>query len=60
MKSFFKRLLEVIARVQQERLRRAAFAELDAHTLRDIGLEHEADRARRRAVRERLQFNAYY
>jgi uncharacterized protein YjiS (DUF1127 family) len=60
VKSFFKRVLEVIAQAQQERARRAAFESLDAHTLRDIGLEHEAERARRRSARERLQFSVYY
>ena len=60
MKSFFKRLLAALAQAQQERARRAAFEQLDAHTLRDIGLEHEAERAQRRALRERLQFSIYY
>ena len=60
MKSFFQRLLEALATAQQERARRAAFDQLDAHTLRDIGLEHEAERVRRRTARERLQFSVYY
>jgi uncharacterized protein YjiS (DUF1127 family) len=59
MKTVFKRLLEALTEAQKARARKIAFEQLDAHTLRDIGLEHEADRARRRALRERLQFSVY-
>jgi hypothetical protein len=60
MKTVFKRVLDALMAAQQARARKLGFEQLDAHTLRDIGLEHEADRARRRALRERLQFSVYY
>jgi hypothetical protein len=60
MKTIFRRALGAFVAARTEQARRAAFARLDAHTLRDIGFEEEADRARRRAMRDRLQFSVYY
>ena len=60
MKRMLKQVLQALMSAQERRARRAALEQLDAHTLRDIGLEHEAERARRRARRERLQFSVYY
>ena len=61
MSRIFKLVLAALAAAQHERARRATLEQLDAHTLRDIGLEAEAGLARRRAaVRERLQFSLYY
>jgi uncharacterized protein YjiS (DUF1127 family) len=60
MKNILSFVFDALDRVQRERDRRAAFEQLDAHTLRDIGLEQEAERARRRAARDRMHFGVYY
>lgn len=60
MKRMLKQVLHALMGAQERRARKAALEQLDAHTLRDIGLEHEADRASRRARRERLHFSTYY
>jgi uncharacterized protein YjiS (DUF1127 family) len=60
MNRIFKLVLAALAAAQEQRARQATLGELDAHTLRDIGLEAEAGLARRRAaVRERLQFGVH-
>lgn len=56
IKVFFAALVEA----QERRARRAALERLDAHLLRDIGLEEEAHRARRRVSRERFDLSPYY
>ena len=60
MRRIFRLALDAFAAAREEQVRRAAFARLDAHTLRDIGLEAQAEQARRRALRERLRFRQYY
>jgi uncharacterized protein YjiS (DUF1127 family) len=60
MKSFFKLALSAVVQGRQRQARRLAIEELDARTLRDIGLEEEAERARRRALRDRLYLGTYY
>lgn len=60
MKSFLKLALSAMVQARQQQVRRLAIEELDAHTLRDIGLEDEAARARRRARRDRLYLHTHY
>ncbi len=60
MKSFLKLALSAVVQARQQQVRRLAIEELDAHTLRDIGLEDEAARARRRARRDRLNLSRHY
>ena len=60
MKAILKHLFGALVAAQEARARRTALEQLDEHTLRDIGLESELDRARLRARRERLQFSVYY
>jgi uncharacterized protein YjiS (DUF1127 family) len=60
MNRILKLFRAALSSARQQRARRSALEQLDAHTLRDIGLEHEAERARRRSTRERLQFGIYY
>ena len=60
MRSIVTLLLRSLAEAQRRRARRLALEELDVHTLRDIGLEREAERARIRARRDRLQLSVYY
>ena len=60
MKSILKLALSAFVQAREQQARRRAIQELDAHTLRDIGLEDEAARARRRARRDRLHFGIDY
>jgi hypothetical protein len=59
MKSILKLAFEALARAQQKRARARLFSELDERTLRDIGLEHEANRARARSRALFLRFGMY-
>ncbi len=49
MKRIFSLVIEAIVAAQQRRARARLLAQLDERTLRDIGLEHEANRARARS-----------
>jgi hypothetical protein len=60
MKRIFRLALHAFAAAREEQARRAAFSRLDPHMLRDIGLEMEAEQARRRAQRDRRHFSRYY
>lgn len=60
MKRIFRLALHAFAAAREEQARRAALSRLDPHTLRDIGLEGEAEQARRRALRDRRHFSLYY
>lgn len=57
MKTFL-RIMEAIADARIRRERERVLAQLDERTLRDIGLEHEANHARDRQ-RFQLRFGMY-
>jgi hypothetical protein len=57
------RIWTLFRALQEARLRRInerSLAELDAHTLRDIGLHDGADRARMEAARHRRGFGLHF
>jgi hypothetical protein len=58
MKTFF-RLIEAFAVAQERRARARLISTLDERTLRDIGLEHEANRARDRVRYGFMRFGMY-
>lgn len=59
MKSLFKLAIESFAAVQEKRARARLLTQLDERTLRDIGLEQEANRARERSRHGYLRFGMY-
>ena len=59
MKSLFKVVIESFATAQARRARAQLMQTLDERTLRDIGLEQEANRARDRARHGFLRFGMY-
>ena len=59
MKSLFKLAIDSFAAVQEKRARARLLTQLDERTLRDIGLEFEANSARERARRIDLRFGTY-
>lgn len=59
MKRIFSLAIEAISAAQQRRARARLIQELDERTLRDIGLEHEANRARSRSRQAYLRFGMY-
>jgi hypothetical protein len=58
MKRIFKLAVEAFVAARHERARGRLLLELDERTLRDIGLEHEANRARER-TRVAMRFAGY-
>ena len=58
MKNFLERLLRAFQASGQRRAEQH-LAELDPHTLRDIGLGDEGESARLEAVRRSLRFGLY-
>ena len=58
MKRIFTSVLETLYAIREARVRQRLVDELDERTLRDIGLDHEANRARERS-RIALRFGAY-
>jgi hypothetical protein len=58
MRGFLKLAIDVIASARQTRARARLLEQLDERTLRDIGLEHEARRARER-TRLAMRFGMY-
>jgi uncharacterized protein YjiS (DUF1127 family) len=56
---FIDQLLAAVAAAQKKRAQRRLLTQLDERTLRDIGLEFEANHARERARRLDLRFNLY-
>jgi uncharacterized protein YjiS (DUF1127 family) len=58
MIDFFKLAIDAFAASRQKRARNRLLDQLDERTLRDIGLEHEANRARERS-RQYLRFGVY-
>jgi len=59
VKRIFSLVVEAIAATQQRRARASLLAQLDERTLRDIGLEHEANRARARSRQPFMRFGMY-
>ena len=59
MKSLFRLAIESLAAVQEKRARARLLTQLDERTLRDIGLEQEANRAREKARHGFLRFGMY-
>jgi hypothetical protein len=58
MKRIFRLAIDAFASARYERARARLISELDERTLRDIGLEHEANRARER-TRVAMRFAGY-
>lgn len=58
MKRIFRLAVQAYAAAQEERARAQLVSRLDERTLRDIGLEHEANRARER-TRVAMRFAGY-
>jgi uncharacterized protein YjiS (DUF1127 family) len=59
MESLFKVAIQLFAAAQAKRARERLLTQLDERTLRDIGLEQEANRARDRARNGYLRFGMY-
>ena len=58
MQSLFRIAIELFAAAREKRVRARLLTQLDERTLRDIGLEVEANAARER-TRLALRFGAY-
>jgi hypothetical protein len=58
MKRIFKGVVDALFAMQEERARMRLIDELDERTLRDIGMEREANQARER-TRLALRFASY-
>jgi len=58
MKRFFRLAIDVFASVRLERARARRVEQLDERTLRDIGMDLEANRARER-TRLGIRFGGY-
>ena len=59
MKRIFSLVVEAIVATQQRRARASLLEQLDERTLRDIGLEHEANHARVRSRQPFMRFGLY-
>jgi len=59
VKSFFKAAFDALAAARERRARTRMIEQLDERTLRDIGLEHEANRARGRSRQTFMRFGMY-
>jgi uncharacterized protein YjiS (DUF1127 family) len=59
MHSLFKVAIKLFSAARQKRARERLLTQLDERTLRDIGLEQEANRARDRARNGYLRFGMY-
>ena len=59
MKTLIQNLLQLIQEARQRRINHRSLAELDAHTLRDIGLHEGVERGRLDAARYRLHFGLF-
>ena len=58
MKGIF-RIIDAFVAAREKRARIRVLEQLDERTLRDIGLEHEANRARARSRQLFLRFGTY-
>ena len=59
MKKLIQNLLRVLQDARQRRINERSLAELDVHTLRDIGFQNANERARIEASRYRLHFGLF-
>ena len=59
MRTLFKIAIEAFASARQKHVRARLLEQLDERTLRDIGLEHEANRARARSRAAFMRFGMY-
>jgi uncharacterized protein YjiS (DUF1127 family) len=59
VKRIFSLVIDAIATTQQRRARARLVEQLDERMLRDIGLEHEANRARAKSRHGYLRFGMY-
>lgn len=59
MKRILNTVVETIFAIREARARQRLVDELDERTLRDIGLEFEANHARERTRRVHLRFGMY-
>jgi uncharacterized protein YjiS (DUF1127 family) len=59
MKKLIERLLQAVHATRKRQVSDRLPGELDAHTLRDIGLDRAGEDARREAVRRRLHIGLY-
>jgi uncharacterized protein YjiS (DUF1127 family) len=59
MTQFIRNLLRTLQEARQRRIDERSLAELDAHTLRDIGLDRASERARLQAARYRVHFGLF-
>ena len=59
MKKLIENVMRVIHEARERRINQATLAELDPHTLRDIGLDRASERARLEASRYRLHFGLF-
>ena len=59
MNKFFAFAVETFAAMQRSRAHAQVLERLDERTLRDIGLEHEANRARARSRQLYMRFGTY-
>jgi hypothetical protein len=59
MHRLFKLAIELFSAAREKRARAGLLMQLDERTLRDIGLEQEANRARDRARHGFLRFGMY-
>ena len=59
MKKLLELAWQAVRAVQERRADTRLLTDLDAHTLRDIGMDGAADSARLEAVRRQLRFGLY-
>lgn len=59
MKSLFQIAFEAFVAVRERNARARLVEQLDEHTLRDIGLESEANRARLKSRQLHMRFGMY-
>lgn len=59
MKSIIRMAIDAFAAVRERSARARLIEQLDEHTLRDIGLESEANRARMKSRQLHMRFGMY-
>ena len=59
MKSIIRMAMDAFAAVRERSARARLIEQLDEHTLRDIGLESEANRARLKSRQLHMRFGMY-
>ena len=59
MTRIFRLAIDAFVAVQQRRARNRVLEQLEERTLRDVGLEHEANRARARSRQLYMRFGTY-